>query len=511
MAGLLSPEDASLMALGTGLLGGGTFAQAFGRGGQAALSTYAAMAQAQQEKALKERELAMQEELRKAQIQDYLSQAAHRKSQDEAAATQQGTINSLYQRLASPQAPIGAASSVLQSGANAGSVGPTMANAANLPDLPIGEKLNIIDALAVAGAKNTDTLLKTLQYRNEPQKREAGAAYKNLVTGLVEYGPPKLPEFVRMGPTGSAELVPGGLDALGAIEGTKTRTTEAGKAAYDLVTVTKPDGTTVQMTRADAVAKAGGGSPSQNIGGAITPELRSFLEADAMREGVASPKINLTDPGRGNTWDRGAGVRQPGMRVQSESDKAAAVANAKLAPEAQALFNKDFMDRAYPAVMNAGESAGTVIESATIARDAMRKMGGTGWGTETKAAAANILTSLGVAPGNATMFASNAEVFQNQAMQRIQAELAQQKGVQAKDDAERAMKTWAQLKNTPGANEFILDYMQARAERDRVRAVFYRNALPIAQSKGDFGEVEREWSKRSPKLFELPSMQRWAN
>lgn len=99
MAGLLDAQDAALMALGTGLLGGGTFAQALGRGGQGFLSTYAAMAQAQQEKALKERELAMQEELRKAQIQDYLSQAEQRKAQANELARKQKQAEALQQAI----------------------------------------------------------------------------------------------------------------------------------------------------------------------------------------------------------------------------------------------------------------------------------------------------------------------------------------------------------------------------------------------------------------------------
>ena len=158
MAGLLDAQDAALMALGTGLLGGGTFAQAFGRGGQAALSTYAAMQQAQEQKALKERELAMQEELRKAQIQDYLSQAAHRKAQDDALLAQQQ--RSLNWRNSQPGASMPQVESVLSSGAAAGSVGPTIANAANLPPPNQADVLKWLERGAMEGEKGIDTLLK---------------------------------------------------------------------------------------------------------------------------------------------------------------------------------------------------------------------------------------------------------------------------------------------------------------------------------------------------------------
>ena len=42
-----------------------------------------------------------------------------------------------------------------------------------------------------------------------------------------------------------------------------------------------------------------------------------------------------------------------------------------------------------------------------------------------------------------------------------------------------------------------------------MKARFFQQALPIAQSKGDLAEVEREWIKRAPSVFTMPSMQKW--
>ena len=99
MAGLLDAQDAALMALGTGLLGGGTFAQALGRGGQGFLSTYAAMQQAAEEKALKERELAMRAQLQAAQIANYESEVAQRKAQADEIARKAQQAQALQQAL----------------------------------------------------------------------------------------------------------------------------------------------------------------------------------------------------------------------------------------------------------------------------------------------------------------------------------------------------------------------------------------------------------------------------
>lgn len=345
MAGLLDAQDAALMALGTGLLGGGTFAQALGRGGQGFLSTYAAMQQAAEEKAMKERELAMKKQLQDAQIANYLSEAAHRKAQDDAAATQQGTINSLYQRLASPQAPIGVASSVLQSGANAGSVGPTMANAANLPDLPIGEKLNIIDALAVAGAKNTDTLLKTLQYRNEPQKREAGAAYKNLITGEVEYGPPKLPEGLRMNQAGAVEPAPNALTAIAQLEGARAEEIERRKGKYTFQTRQKPDGTADTFTTTQ-YADLLNGPP--NLPGMQTPGLigtPAQIIEQARRDAKTPEGFNNFMTFFANQLAGGQPVGQAGgMPVMSDIEKARQTAGIQTEAATETAGNKSVLD-----------------------------------------------------------------------------------------------------------------------------------------------------------------------
>jgi hypothetical protein len=114
-----------------------------------------------------------------------------------------------------------------------------------------------------------------------------------------------------------------------------------------------------------------------------------------------------------------------------------------------------------------------------------------------------------MAPNNAKLYAANAETFQNAAMGNLKTQLDAAKGPQTEGDADRGSKLFAQLKNTPQANEFILDLAQAKAERDQMKARFFQQALPIAQQKGDLAEVEREWLKRAPSVFTMPSLQRW--
>ena len=70
--------------------------------------------------------------------------------------------------------------------------------------------------------------------------------------------------------------------------------------------------------------------------------------------------------------------------------------------------------------------------------------------------------------------------------------LNQAKGPQTEGDATRAKATFASLSNTPQANEFILDFAKAVAMRDKKKAAFYNEAMPIAREAGDLTAVDRD-------------------
>jgi hypothetical protein len=195
-----------------------------------------------------------------------------------------------------------------------------------------------------------------------------------------------------------------------------------------------------------------------------------------------------------------------GLELQSQAGKD----QQKLTSENAGKVNDVFLKSVYTPLIESKGATVANIDSINQTRSAMEKMGGTGWGTETKATAASILTSLGVGGKNAEMYATNAQTFQQAANTRLQAALSLQKGIQTDKDADRQAATYATLKNTPQANAYTLDSLQAAAERDLMKARFYESALPIASKKGDLQEIDREWDKRAPSLFSMPSMQKWA-
>jgi hypothetical protein len=195
-----------------------------------------------------------------------------------------------------------------------------------------------------------------------------------------------------------------------------------------------------------------------------------------------------------------------GLELQSQAGKD----QQKLISENAGKVNDVWLKSSYTPIVESKGATTATLDSINQSRAAMTAMGGTGWGTETKATAANVLAGLGIGGKNAEMYATNAQTFQQAAMTRLQSELALQKGPQTEGDAERQSATYAALKNTPQANTYILDSAQAKAERDLMKARFYESALPIASKKGDLQEIDREWNKRAPSLFSMPSMQKWA-
>lgn len=259
-------------------------------------------------------------------------------------------------------------------------------------------------------------------------------------------------------------------------------------------------------------ARYGGGpkaafQPPKNIGDArVTPELAAAVAADANPNG---PAPTLIMNGRGKTFGWKPDGESPAKPVFGLSQSPEDAAALKTKTEASGKINDSWFKTSHEPVQAAGQAAQGMIESTIVARNALKDMGGGGWGTEAKASGAAVLSALGVAPKSAEFFASNAQVFQGKAMERLWTTLNAAKGPQTEGDAGRASQTWAQLKNTPRANEFILDMAQAQAERDKAKATFYNNALPIAQKNGDMSEIDRQWNKRMPSIFDMPTMQKW--
>lgn len=179
----------------------------------------------------------------------------------------------------------------------------------------------------------------------------------------------------------------------------------------------------------------------------------------------------------------------------------------KIANEAQGSINQTWLKSSYEPALASGSAANDMLTSVKTARFALSGLGDTGFGTGAKESAARVLGALGVP--NAEQFASNGAIFQQAAGERLFTLLGNQKGPQTEGDAARAQKTFASISIPKQANQYILDLAEAVAQRDAMKANFYREALPLAQKEGDLSVVDRKWQNIQRSVFDMPSMQKW--
>lgn len=294
------------------------------------------------------------------------------------------------------------------------------------------------------------------------------------------------------------------------------------------------------VSEADALKAAGGQSPqaqpSPSSPYKVSPQEQAARDADAMmikRSELKKAQSQLTDAEsrgdkeaidrlRGDVIALGREITKSEMQAQHSALNPAAKPPAtggamaagpsdteKAAAEALGPINRNFVEKSYQPVQEAGAAAQSVIESAKVARDAITKLGSTGFGKEARAQAANVLVGLGVGNDRAKILSENVAKFNTVAMERLQTVLNSARGPQTDPDARRAQQTFAQLSNPTDANRFVLDLAQARAERDIMRANFYADMLPEAQKAGDLAAIDRLWNQRQPSVFSMPTMKPW--
>jgi hypothetical protein len=172
--------------------------------------------------------------------------------------------------------------------------------------------------------------------------------------------------------------------------------------------------------------------------------------------------------------------------------------------------NDDFIKNAYRPTVSDAQAArqgNNLIEAYRSIPLSQR----TGWGTQAIATAANILTGLGIAPDQAKAIASDAQMFNNLMMQQNWQMLVEQKGVQTEGDAQRARLVFAQLGNTPDANEFIWDMTKALNDNKIEKGRFFSQQYGPARQSGDLAQIESAWAEQNKgfSLFDQPSMKKW--
>lgn len=201
----------------------------------------------------------------------------------------------------------------------------------------------------------------------------------------------------------------------------------------------------------------------------------------------------------------GLGINDPVAAKAAEIRATTPAANNK---QSIGALNEDFIKNSYRTALDYGKAA-TERNASLDLFDRLSIKDKTGWGANAMAGAANVLARMGVR--DAAKFASEAQIFNREVFNHNWTILQQQKGVQTEGDSQRALKTWAQLENTPEANQFAIDFARATNRLLIRHRDYYVSNLDRAKRDGDLSVLETEWSQKAPSIWEDPAMQKWKN
>jgi hypothetical protein len=449
----------------------------FGEGLLGALQGVQAQRQAEKDRAMKERMQLAQLGLLGAQMDETKAQAAQREAQ----AAKSGGLQELLQGIIGGQS-VPSQHGLAGGGINLGGVQePMRPRPAGLAGAT-PEQMLALKAAGIDGRELWQDAQRGLEVKPGSfyQKGDRREYIGDPTKGIGMEG-------------GRVVLMPGAQDAQAALAGA-TKTAEAqANASFDPVRGIMPDG-------------------SEGIVGSRKSVLEQFNQPRQLQP-PQLPAIDRVRAAMARNGDAAANFDIGGVRGSIGGTTGGGIKTGyspteKARVETIGLGNQSFMKDRYAPALEAGDAATQTIAATQAARSALAGLGKSGWGTPMIAGAASVLGALGVP--QAEKFASNAQMFQSAAMGRLWTTLNAAKGPQTEGDAERASKTFAQLENTPRANEFILDMTHATAERERLKAQYFREALPMAQESGDLQEIERRWARIAPSVFTLPMMKRWA-
>jgi hypothetical protein len=162
-------------------------------------------------------------------------------------------------------------------------------------------------------------------------------------------------------------------------------------------------------------------------------------------------------------------------------------------------LNNPWITGQFVPAIAAGEAAKGAMENVRLLKSIDLT---TGFGTDAQKTAANVLASFGVK--DAAKFATNAQIFESKIYEGLVDTLSKQKGPQTDKDFANLQKTYASLKNTPQANQFLLDVVEAKAMQDQRKAGYFQKAASIPELRSNLSAITNEWGKVSGSMFDLP-------
>jgi hypothetical protein len=358
-------------------------------------------------------------------------------------------------------------------------------------------------------------LLPALKYAKEGTAFEQGKTYADPYTGK-ERTFAKLDSGQMQGANGQVANAPGYVAALAETAGAKTRAEEGAKAGFDLVDPGKfvdSEGRPILSTRAGLIGSMSPPKASlppspakQRPAGfpVIAPQVQQERDGEARRIIQAefdSEKDPVAKAGLGRELNR-----MGGPKLQSAAEAKTQLGAVDTTLKAGQGLNDNWIKEIHNPIQTEGKAANSTLAQLESIKHINLT---TGSGTEFKAAATAVLSSLGLATKDMDKYLGNTQKFQQVAMERNMTMLQAQAGPQTDGDSQRAQQTFVKLSNTPAANQFIVDLTAANARMAKQKASYYNEALPIARARGDLTEIDRRWAKIAPSIWSDPALSKY--
>lgn len=413
--------------------------------------------------------------------------------QAQLAAAQNAQIQNMF-GLGGGVAPAQARDMALAGGAMQGDVGPTNTNAARMTGVQSGTG----SAMPIPLGMDRQTAM--MQYMINPQ------AY---ATALSTHSAPAEIQKVAM----AAGLQPGTPQYQAFMQGNLT------KQNYIAPNIVSEGGSLVPAgaSRPTFIAPKGGIQINATTGQSsvlpgYTQATGEIEQSQAYGKGLGgaqtTPATRLDPLGRqiATTQAANMGLPTQGMvGTQANTQPVVTAENPVVVSAGQKLNDQWITGELEPARV-AGDAAKNAMNNIRVLKSIDLT---TGFGTDAQKTAASILATFGI--NDAAKFATNAQVFESKIYESLVDTLAGQKGVQTKSDFDNIQKTYARLKNTPQANQFLLDVAEAKAMQDQRKSGYYQKAASMPELRNNLSAITNEWGKVAGSMFEVPLTDRSGN
>jgi hypothetical protein len=366
-------------------------------------------------------------------------------------------------------------------------------------------------------------MLPAIKYARQGTKFDQGSVYE-MPDGTRKYFA-KLDNGMEQDGNGVVRNATNYTQSAAANAGAITGAQEAAKAPYGFTTVTPAGGRPTMMTNEQLRGQVTGGQPASPAPAFMPPSASLPPSMNQPAQGANGPVRDLSrmtkdeqqrmfntaliqaSPAFRNQGKLPAAPSgTPGLALQSDVETKTELGAVDTTLKAGQGLNENWIKQTHNPVQTEGKAADNTLAQLESIKNINLT---TGSGTEFKAAATAVLSSLGVATKDMEKYLGNTQKFQQVAMERNMTMLQAQAGPQTDGDSQRAQQTFVKLGNTPAANQFIVDLTAANARMAKQKASYYNEALPIARARGDLTEIDRRWSKIAPSIWSDPALSKY--